>query len=179
VLAAYVALIFAYVLRVHDLRAADALLLGCGYTLRIVAGSAALGIAVSAWLLICQHAAVLSLALLQALRRAGAGGRAGRTAWRQSHGYQAADAPMVAAVGRVAGAAAMAGAGAVRAGRAGRSPGRWLVWGGLPADAVLDAAPVAPGGRGRIRDDPVMFALKDRHSLAVGAIVLAMFVAAA
>ena len=178
VLAAYVALMLAYVLRVHDLRAADALLLGCGYTLRIVAGSAALGIAVSAWLLICSTLLFFSLALLKRYAElAPAGAPVDSVA--QSHGYQAADAPMVAAVGRVAGAAAMAVLALYALAEPAVHQGRWLVWGGCLLTLYWMQRLWRLAGQGRIRDDPVMFALKDRHSLAVGAIVLAMFVAAA
>lgn len=178
VLAVYVALMFAYVLRVHDLRAVDALLLGCGYTLRIVAGSAALGIAVSAWLLICSTLLFFSLALLKRyaelapLRVPGASSA-------QSHGYQAADAPMVAAVGRVAGAAAMAVLALYPLAEPTAGPGRWLTWWACLLTIYWMQRLWRLAGEGRIRDDPVMFALKDRHSLVVGAIVLALFSAAA
>ena len=178
VLAAYVALMLAYVLRVHDLRAADALLLGCGYTLRIVAGSAALGIAVSAWLLICSTLLFFSLALLKRYAEL-APADAPVDSVAQSHGYQAADAPMVAAVGRVAGAAAMAVLALYALAEPAVHQGRWLVWGGCLLTLYWMQRLWRLAGQGRIRDDPVMFALKDRHSLAVGAIVLAMFVAAA
>jgi 4-hydroxybenzoate polyprenyltransferase/phosphoserine phosphatase len=178
VLAAYVALMLAYVLRVHDLRAVDALLLGCGYTLRILAGSAALGIAVSAWLLICSTLLFFSLALLKRYAEL-APETVAVVGGVQSHGYQAADAPMVAAVGRVAGAAAMAVLALYPLSEPSARPGRWLIWCGCLLTIYWMQRLWRLAGEGRIRDDPVMFALKDRHSLAVGAVVLALLVAAA
>jgi 4-hydroxybenzoate polyprenyltransferase/phosphoserine phosphatase len=178
VLAAYVVLMLAYVLRVHDLRAVDALLLGFGYTLRILAGSAALGIAVSAWLLICSTLLFFSLALLKRYAEL-APAEVPAASGARSHGYQAGDAPMVAAVGRVAGAAAMAVLALDPLSEPTARPGRWLIWCGCLLTLYWMQRLWRLAGEGRIRDDPVMFALKDRHSLAVGAVVLALFVAAA
>ena len=178
VLAAYLALMFAYVLRVRDVRVLDALLLGCGYTLRILAGSAALGIAVSAWLLICSTLLFFSLALLKRYAELALVGVL-VAAEAQSHGYQAGDAPMVAAAGRVAGAAAMIVLALYPLAEPTVHPGRWLIWGGCVLTLYwMQRLWRIAGARG-IHDDPVMFALRDRHSLIVGAIVLALFVAAA
>ena len=178
VLAAYIALMLAYVLRVRDLRAVDALLLGCGYTLRILAGSAAMGIAVSAWLLICSTLLFFSLALLKRYAELALVGVL-VDAGAQSHGYQASDAPMVAAVGRVAGGAAMAVLALYPLAEPAVHPGRWLIWCGCLLTLFWMQRLWRLAGERRIRDDPVMFALKDRQSLVVGAIVLALFVAAA
>jgi 4-hydroxybenzoate polyprenyltransferase len=174
-LAAYVVLMIAYVLRIRDLRVADALLLGCGYTLRIVAGSAATGLAVSTWVLACSALFFFSLALLKRYAEIALVGDF-NGAIDHAHGYRGTDAPMVAAVGRAAGLAALAV---------------------LALSPLVDPAPeLAPAqiasicvlllfwtqrlwrlaGAGRIRDDPVMFALKDRLSVILGVAVLAIVV---
>jgi 4-hydroxybenzoate polyprenyltransferase len=178
VLAAYFALMLAYVLRVHDMRVVDALLLGCGYTLRIVAGSAAVGVAVSAWLLACSALLFFSLALLKrSSELALIGVQVG--AGEHTHGYRVGDAPMVAAVGRAAGAAAMAVLAIYPLSEATAHAGRWLIWAGCLLTLYWMRRMWRIAGEGRIRDDPVMFSLRDPPSLAVGAIVLALFVAAA
>ena len=178
VLAAYVALMLAYVLRLRDLRAVDALLLGCGHTMRILAGSAALGIAVSAWLLICSTLLFFSLALLKRYAELALVGVFVDAA-AQSHGYQASDAPMVAAVGRVAGAAAMLVLGLYPLAEPAAHASRWLIWSGCLLTLYWMLRLWRLAGERRIRDDPVMFALKDRHSLVVGAIASVLFAAAA
>jgi 4-hydroxybenzoate polyprenyltransferase len=178
VLAAYVALMLAYVLRVHDMRVVDALLLGCGYTLRILAGSAAVGVAVSAWLLACSALLFFSLALLKrSSELALIGVQVG--AGEHTHGYRVGDAPMVAAVGRAAGAAAMAVLAIYPLAEAAAHSGRWLIWTGCVLTLYWMRRMWRIAGEGRIHDDPVMFSLRDPPSLAVGAIVLVLFVAAA
>jgi 4-hydroxybenzoate polyprenyltransferase/phosphoserine phosphatase len=178
VLAAYVVLMLAYVLRVHDVRVVDALLLGCGYTLRILAGSAAVGIAVSAWLLICSTLLFFSLALLKRFAELSLVGVL-VDADARSHGYQCSDAPMVAALGRAAGATAMLVLALYPLAEPAVQPARWLIWGGCALMLYWMQRLWRLAGAGRIPDDPVMFALKDRRSLVAGAIVLALFVAAA
>ncbi len=178
VLAAYGALMLAYVLRVRDVRVADALLLGCGYTLRILAGSAAVGIAVSAWLLICSTLLFFSLALLKRFAELSLVG-APVDARARSHGYQGSDAPMVAALGRAAGAMAMLVLALYPLADSALQPARWLIWGSCALMLYWMQRLWRLAGAGRIADDPVMFALRDRRSLVVGAIVVALLVAAA
>ena len=178
VLAVYIVLMLSYVLRVRDVRVVDALLLGCGYTLRILAGSAAVGIAVSAWLLICSTLLFFSLALLKRFSELTlVGVLVGAN--KQTHGYRAGDAPMVAAVGRVAGAAAMVVLAIYPLAEPAVHPGRWLIWCSCALTLYWMQRLWRIAGEGRIHDDPVMFALRDRRSLIVGAIVLALFLAAA
>jgi len=178
VLAIYIALMLAYVLRVRDMRVVDGLLLGCGYTLRILAGSAAIGIAVSAWLLICSTLLFFSLALLKRFAELTlVGVLVGAN--KQTHGYRAADAPMVASVGRVAGVAAMVLLAIYPLAEPAVHPGRWLIWCGGALTLYWMQRLWRIAGEGRIPDDPVMFALRDPHSLIVGAIVLTLFLAAA
>jgi 4-hydroxybenzoate polyprenyltransferase len=168
----------AYVLRVHDVRVVDALLLGCGYTLRILAGSAAVGIAVSAWLLICSTLLFFSLALLKRFAELSLVG-APVDATARSHGYQGSDAPMVAALGRAAGALAMLVLALYPLAGSALQPARWLIWASCALMLYWMQRLWRLAGAGRIADDPVMFALRDRRSLLVGTIVVAFLVAAA
>jgi len=176
--AAYLALMLAYVLRVRDLRIVDALLLGFGYTLRIIAGSAAVAISVSAWVLVCSTLLFFSLALLKRFSELALAGVL-VDADAQSHGYRAGDAPLVSALGRLSGAAAMVVLALYPLARPAAVGGQWLLWCGCALMLYWMQRLWRLAGEGCIHDDPVMFALKDRQSLIVGAIVLTLFLAAA
>jgi 4-hydroxybenzoate polyprenyltransferase len=178
VLAVYLASMLAYVLRVRDLRIVDALLLGCGYTLRILAGSAATGIAVSVWVLVCSMLLFFSLALLKRFSELALAGVL-VDADAQSHGYQAGDARMVAALGRLCGVGAMLVLAAYPLAQPQAHAGQWFIWCSCALMLYWMQRLWRLAGEGCIHDDPVMFALKDRQSLVVGAVVLTLFLAAA
>lgn len=166
VLALYAALMLAYSVRLRNYAIADALTLGAGYSLRIVAGSMAVAVPVSAWLLVCSTALFFGLALLKryaelvTLRpRLGLGGRV--------RGYGVGDAPLIAGLGTAADCIAVA---LLALTPAGETPGaaRWTVW-------LLSALLLFWTGhmwlkahQGRIQDDPVAFALRDPLSRAFG-----------
>ena len=59
-LCVYVAAMVAYSLRLKDLPYVDALVLGLGYMLRILAGALAAGVAIAPWLLACSTALMAS-----------------------------------------------------------------------------------------------------------------------
>ena len=177
-LGTYAVLMLAYVLRLRDLRVIDALVLGCGYTLRIVAGSAALRIEVSAWLLACSVLMFFGLALLKRYSElALVGVVAGAN--HHTHGYRPADAPMTAAVGRSAGVVAMAVLALYPVFEGGAAPAAWPIWFICILLLLWMHRMWRMAGQGRIHDDPVMFAFKDRFSVVVGVILLAVVVAAA
>ena len=178
VLAIYFASMVAYVLRVRDLRIVDALLLGGGYTLRILAGSAATGIAVSVWVLVCSTLLFFSLALLKRFSELALAGVL-VAAHAQSHGYEAGDAKMVAALGRVSGVGAMLVLALYPLAQPVAQLNQWLVWCCCVLMLYWMHRLWLLAGEGCIHDDPVMFALKDRPSLVIGAVVLTLFVAAA
>lgn len=61
----YLALMLAYSLRLKDLPMVDAIVLGMGYSLRLLSGALALGIGFPIWLLICSSVMFFGLALLK------------------------------------------------------------------------------------------------------------------
>lgn len=167
---AYVAATLAYSLGLKRVAALDVVALALLYTLRVLAGAAAIGVPVSFWLLAFSMFIFTSLALLKrctelvALREAGRREAEGR-------GYHLDDLPLLRAVGAGAGLVAVLvlalyvdspGSRALYA----RPEALWLLC-PLVLGWVLRAWLLAH--RGRMHDDPVVFALTDRSSLVVGA----------
>ena len=101
VLAGYVTLMLAYTMRLKTYPIVDTLVLAVGYSLRIYAGSLAVAVAVSPWLLVCSTALFFGLALLKRYAelvtlRPGLGPQ-GRV-----RGYAVGDAVLIAGLGMAA-----------------------------------------------------------------------------
>ncbi len=166
-LAVYAATAFAYCLLLKRLLWLDVVALAGLYTVRVVAGAAAIAVAMSPWLLAFSGFVFASLAALKRyadLVRHDGGDLAGR-AWR------AADAPPLLALGA---AAAMTGvlvlalyvnSPDVRV--LYRTPG-WI-WLLCPAMLYWLARLWTLAARGRIDADPLLFALRDPASWGVAA----------
>ncbi len=176
VLAAYLALTLAYSFWIKRKMVADVIALAGLYTLRIVAGGAATGIALSPWLLAFSMFLFFSLATikrqaeLEDLRARGGDGVAGRN-------LVVADLPILQAMSIGAAQSAV------------------LVFALYAQDPAVQAQFRAPGAllaacpvlffwlarmqlltrRGHMTDDPLVFTFRDRVSLACGALVLASF----
>lgn len=165
-LAIYGALMVAYSVRLRNYAIVDALALAAGYSLRIWAGSLAVDVAVSPWLLVCSTALFFGLALLKRYAelvtlRPGLG-QHGRV-----RGYGVGDAVLIAALGMAADSIAVALLALVPVAEMPGAP-RWTAW-------LLSALLLFWTGhmwlmahRGHIRDDPVSFALRDPLSRAFG-----------
>ncbi len=171
----YLALTVAYSFWLKATMIADVITLASLYTIRLVIGAAAVGVAVSSWLLLFSIFFFLSLAYLKRfieLRDASGpdhallGGR----------GYAPSDADIVAMNGIGAGlvsllvialfAEAMASDGSYASGRL-----LWLLV--LPLLYWLNRVWMM-ARRGQVDGDPVAFAIRDRKSIAVGLMVLAI-----
>ena len=157
----------------------DVILLAGLYTLRIIAGSAATGIAPSFWLLAFSQFIFFSLALVKRytelrLKDDDGGILAGR-------GYYARDLPVLMALGASSGMMAVLvlalyiespATAALYAGRA------WL-WLIPPTFLYWVARLWMKTHRGEVHDDPVVFAARDRQSLVIAGLLGLIFVAAA
>ncbi len=178
VLAAYLALTLAYSFRLKAVMTLDVIALGSLYTLRIIAGAAAVGVSVSFWLLVFSIFFFLSLGYLKRYTEL-----AFATDPRKllsGRGYVGSDLDVVLSAGMSAGMVSV------------------LVM-GLYVEDMRDAGPYAApdllwglalallywinriwmmARRGEVDGDPVAFAIRDRRSIAVGAIVGLLFVAA-
>jgi 4-hydroxybenzoate polyprenyltransferase len=172
-LGVYFALTVAYSFYLKATMIADVIALACLYTIRLVIGAAAIGVAASGWLLLFSMFFFLSLAYLKRyieLRDASGpdhallGGR----------GYVPADSDIVAISGIAAGmvsllvialfAEAMAADGGYASGRV-----LWLLV--LPLLYWLNRVWMM-ARRGEVDGDPVAFAIKDPKSISVGVVVL-------
>ncbi|MCX7288553.1 MAG: UbiA family prenyltransferase [Rhodobacterales bacterium] len=180
VLLLYVLASLAYSAWAKTLPGVDLVALVGLYTLRLLAGGEATGIAVSGWLLAYGACIFASLALAKRSAELGAVA-VGQLPLPRRRGYRVQDRGLLTALGL----AAAAGSGVVLAvylqGAQARSlydrPG-WLILAG--AVVILWLFRVwRLDAQGRLQTDPVVFALKDPVSLGAGFGVLALLVMAA
>jgi len=147
----------------------DCLTLAMLYTLRIVAGAAAAGIVLSFWLLAFSVFLFLSLAFVKRYAELQVQILAGKT-MAHGRGYLTSDAPLVQILGVVAGYAAVVvlslylNSDAVLA--LYRQP--QVIWGVVPVILFWISWIWLQAHRGRMHDDPLVFAVKEPASLAAG-----------
>lgn len=177
-LTVYFVLTCAYSWVLKRLVLVDCLTLAVLYTLRIVAGAAAAGHSLSFWLLAFSVFLFLSLAFvkryaeLEVQMLNGKGGAHGR-------GYSTSDAPLIQTMGIVSGYAAVLvlalylNSDAVI--QLYRRPE--MVWGAVPIMLFWVSWIWMQAHRGKMHDDPLVFAIKDRASLACGALFAAVLYA--
>jgi 4-hydroxybenzoate polyprenyltransferase len=175
VLVGYFLLTSAYSFALKRLPILDVMTLAALYTLRVIAGAAAVAIWPSFWLLAFSLFLFLSLALvkryaeLDGLQARGELTAAGR-------GWQVADLPLIGGLGAASGMAAVL----VLALYIDSEPARRLYQ--LP-EALWLLTPLLlywvsrlwfKTHRGEMHDDPVVFALRDRVSLGIGGVAVAI-----
>jgi 4-hydroxybenzoate polyprenyltransferase len=174
-LAVYIAATMAYSFYLKKLALVDVLMLSMLYTLRLLAGGAATGTEISHWLAGLSIFLFLSLAMvkrfseLENLRQRGIAATNGR-------GYLVSDLEQIRAFGTSCATAAVVVFSlyisrfdvTVLYKHAGRL---WLI---VPLMLFWLYRMWLLGSRGEMDDDPVVFALRDRVSLAVGAAVVAV-----
>ena len=173
VLAGYYVLTVAYSLYLKGKILLDALVLACLYTLRIVAGAAAVGVPLSFWMLLFSIFLFLSLAFvkryaeLEALRRRGELQAAGR-------GYEVKDLSILQNLGCAAGyVSALVLALYVNSPEIEPLYSRPTIILGLCVLLLFWISRVwMTAQRGAMHDDPVVFALKDGPSIGIGCLAV-------
>ncbi len=175
-LAVYAALMLAYNLRLKDLALVDASVLALGYLLRLAAGGLALDQAVSPWLIVCSGFLFFGLALLKRYAELVVlhPGRPDPDA--RVRGYRVGDARLIAGLGVASGCIALAVLALYPIAEPADGATPVGVW---PLCALLlgwTARMWLMAHRGLIHDDPVAFAVKDRFSRILGALVLVWLV---
>lgn len=179
-LATYFVLTCWYSVTLKRLALLDCLTLTCLYTLRIVAGGAAAGLALSHWLLAVSGFVFLSLSFLKRHTELRPLIQRGETANAHGRGYAAQDAALVQMLGIAAGYASAVVLALYLHGDTVQALYKqphailvtlgvlvyWISWMWLQSH------------RGEMHDDPVVFAVKDRVSLACGAVFTASLVLA-
>lgn len=177
-LAVYYVTTMAYSLLLKRKLLVDVMTLSLLYTLRMLAGGAAVAVAISPWLMGFSIFLFLCLAIVKRYTELEACARKGREMPR-GRGYLVADAPMLGSLSAASGyAAVLVLALYINSPEVHQLYARpdylWLVcllllyW----ISRVLMLA-----HRGEMHDDPVIYAVKDRISLTVGAATLAVVLA--
>lgn len=174
----YAALMLAYCLRLKHLALIDAFALALGYMLRIAAGAVAVGVAVSAWLLVCSGFLFFSLALLKRYAELVSlhPGRPDPAA--RVRAYRVGDAIMIATLGAASGCVAVLVLALYPIVDPSRSFAHGAVWLVCALLLFWITHMWLMAHRGNIHDDPVSFALRDRASQVLGALTLAVLVVA-
>ena len=175
----YFALTLAYSVFLKRRVLIDCITLGGLYTLRIVAGGAAVDLQPSFWLLAFSLFLFLSLAFLKRFSELSLLARDGRDDAR-GRGYQASDLALVQSLGTAAGFNAVMLLALYINGdtvlRLYSQPE--VVWLTIPILLYWISRMWMQAQRGHMHDDPVVFALRDRYSLACGLLFAATLWAA-
>jgi 4-hydroxybenzoate polyprenyltransferase/phosphoserine phosphatase len=179
-LGAYFALTVAYSLSFKQSAIVDVITLAALYTLRIVAGAAAISIALSFWLLAFSMFLFLSLACIKRFSELKAALDSGRADRIPGRGYFPSDLNIIAVLGGSAGCIAVLVLALYiqdshTAELYSRPEAIWLV---CPLLLYWISRAWLFAHRGWMHDDPIVFALKDKMSWAIGALVATAFVLA-
>jgi 4-hydroxybenzoate polyprenyltransferase len=171
VAALYLAITLAYSMRLKREPILDLLVLAGLFTIRILAGIVAVRSVVSPWLLAFSMLFFGSLATIKRYTECAVLASEGRSKI-SGRGYRAADAPWLMAMGAACGYASVLVfviylVDAVALVKQFRHP-VWL-WTICPTLGYWIGRTWLLAARGEMRDDPIVFALKDRLSLLVGA----------
>ncbi len=174
-LGVYLVTTLSYSLRLKRAVLVDVIVLSGLYTIRILAGSAATGVLVSAWLAGFSIFFFLSLAFvkrfaeLENLRERGGASAGGR-------GYHVADIEQLRAFGSASGYASVVVLtfyiSTLNAAQLYQHPNRlWLL---VPVMLLWISRLWLEASRGRLDEDPVVYAITDPRSLLLGALVVAI-----
>jgi 4-hydroxybenzoate polyprenyltransferase len=176
---AYFVLTVAYSLRLKRYVLIDCLTLAVLYTLRIIAGAAAVAISLSFWLLAFSIFLFLSLAFVKRYAELQIQIVHGNT-HAHGRGYQIEDAPLIQTLGITAGYASVLVLALYLNSEAVmilyNTP--QFIWGSIPLILFWISWVWLKAHRGQMHDDPVVFAVRDKSSLIAGMIFIATFIIA-
>jgi len=176
----YFLLTISYSLYLKQLAVIDVLTLAALYTLRIIAGAAAIDVDVSFWLLLFSMFIFLSLALIKRYSELKVALQAGKTGALLGRGYEPEDLQLVSSLGGSSGfIAVLVLALYIQDGQAANlyhTP--QIIWLACPALLFWISRAWLIAHRGRMHDDPIVFALKDKVSWGIGAFLISVFILA-
>jgi 4-hydroxybenzoate polyprenyltransferase/phosphoserine phosphatase len=172
----YFALTMAYSLSLKRQTLIDCLTLAALYTLRIIAGAAAVAITLSFWLLAFSIFIFLSLAFVKRYAELQVWAQAGRTR-AHGRGYEVIDAPLVQTLGIAAGYAAIIVLALYLQGETVVTlyAQPELIWLAVPLMIFWVSWVWIKAHRGQMHDDPLAFALKDKASITVAVLIALAF----
>ena len=173
VLAVYFGLTLAYSFRLKRIVLVDVVTLAGLYCIRILAGSAATGIDLSFWLLLFSVFLFMSLALVKRYAELDASLRDDRNP-AAGRGYRVEDLPVLMALGAASGYVCVLVLALYinSAGVVGLYTRPGAIWFSCVLLLYWLSRVWLKAHRGEMHEDPVVFALKDKVSLAVGGLVL-------
>lgn len=173
-LAVYFVLTLAYSLLLKQLAVVDVLTLAALYTLRLIAGAVAVGVATSFWLLLFSMFIFLSLALIKRYSELKTARDAGQVGALRGRGYEPDDLELVSSLGGSAGfISVLVLALYIQDNHAAQLYAMpQLIWLVCPVMLFWISRAWLIAHRGRMHDDPIVFALKDKVSWAVGAFMV-------
>jgi 4-hydroxybenzoate polyprenyltransferase len=180
VLAAYVFQTLVYSLRLKQTPMVDVLLLACLYTLRIIAGAAAIRVPLSFWMLSFSMFFFLSLAFIKRFNELHTARANQSSAKLRGRGYAPGDIELVSMMGIVSGYLSVLVLAFyiqdARTAQLYRHPE--VIWLVCPLLLFWISRAWMIANRGWMHDDPIVFALKDRVSLVLCCFLAAIFGAA-
>jgi 4-hydroxybenzoate polyprenyltransferase len=178
-LVVYFLLTCAYSLWLKRLALIDCLTLAALYTLRIIAGAAAVAITLSFWLLAFSVFIFLSLAFVKRYAELQVQAQAGNS-HAHGRGYAVTDAPLVQTLGITAGYAAVLVLALYLHGETVVTlyAQPELIWFAVPLMLFWVSWVWMKAHRGEMHDDPIVFAIKDKASLAVAVLIAISFLLA-
>jgi len=178
-LIAYFIVTVAYSLRLKRYALIDCLTLAALYTLRIIAGAAAVAISLSFWLLAFSIFLFLSLAFVKRYAELKFQISHGNT-HAHGRGYHVEDAPLIQALGINAGYASVLVLALYLHSEAGmvlyNTP--QFIWGSVPILLFWISWVWLKADRGEMHYDPIVFAIRDKSSLLAGVIFIVTFIIA-
>ena len=179
-LGAYFVLTVAYSLRLKQIPMIDVLTLAGLYTLRIIAGAAAIAVPLTFWLLSFSMFLFLSLAFIKRYSELQIARDEGKNTALLGRGYSPHDLDLVANLG---GSAGYTGVLVLAlyiqdSHTASLYATPQFIWLACPILLYWISRAWLIAHRGQMHDDPIVFALKDRVSWAVAALFAAVFVLA-
>ena len=180
VLAAYFALTMAYSLRLKQSAILDVLTLAGLYTIRIVAGAAAISVQLSFWLISFSVFIFLSLAFIKRFSELKTARSIGHEGNIRGRGYVHQDLELVSSMGSSAGYLSVLVLALyiqdVHTAEMYSAP--QLIWLACPILLYWISRAWLIAHRGQMHDDPIVFAIKDRVSWVVATCFLGVFVLA-
>lgn len=181
VLASYYILTLAYSLALKRYMAIDVIALALLYTVRIVAGAAAFGLPLTFWMLAFSMFMFLSLALVKRYAELREARSKGRTEKTRGRGYYPGDLEMISSMGSSSGYLAVMILALYIHDQATMAlySHPQLIWLACPILLFWITRVWMLTHRGQMHDDPVVFAVRDRVSLVVGALFCLVFWVAA
>lgn len=176
-LGAYYSLTLAYSFLLKKIAMLDVVTLALLYTLRLIAGAAAIAVPMSFWLLSFAMFIFTSLALVKRYTELVVAGEKGAHSRMWGRGYYSDDRDMVASLGASAGYLSVMVLALYIQDPATTALYRHpqIIWPACPLLLYWVSRAWLITRRGQMHDDPVIFAVKDRVSLLVAILFVAVF----